>query len=474
MPAEAGELREYLETEPNDRPAQATRIETPAVCNGRIDKKGDVDIWVFIAKKGERFEFDLRTASLGSPLEATFLLADAADKPLLRTGQPAGSTDDLHVAWTAPADGSYQIRIGSRFHYQAGPECAYRLAILRPGAPDFRLTFATDALTLLRGGEAKLKINMERDGDFHGPVRLRVIGLPERVAATGALIAANQLASDVTFKAEPHAHVGGCRLTIEGSADIGGRTVTHRATLVAERGLPEEDTVLLAVGLSTPFKIAGDSEFRWAPRGTVFHRRYRIDRRGYDGPVQVSLADRQARHLQGVTGPTIIVSPGKSDFDYSIRLPAWMEPGRTCRVCIMGVGVVKDEDGIEREVGFTSVQQNIQLVTVIEPGRLGIEAERSSVAATPGNTVSVPVRIRREKSLVGPVRLDVVVPTHIHGVSAPFVLVPADQERAHLALQFRSPLGPFNMPLTIRATVFDQGEPVIAETKLEIVAEQTD
>ena len=72
----------------------------------------------------------------------------------------------------------------------------------------------------------------------------------------------------------------------------------------------------------------------------MYRRKYKIDRGGFDGPIQVRLADKQARHLQGVTGPVLTLKPGETEFEYPAFLPPWMELGRTCRVCVHG-----DRDG---------------------------------------------------------------------------------------------------------------------------------
>src|SRR5207248_1532912 len=141
--------------------------------------------------------------------------------------------------------------------------------------------------------------------------------------------------------------------------------------------------------------IKGHYDMRWAARGTVHQRRYRIERGGFTGAIQVMLADRQARHLQGVTGPTITVPAGVSEFTYPVYLPPWMETGRTSRTCVMGVGVIKDADGSEQTVSFSSVQTTEQVVVVVEPGRLEVGVERSSLRVEPGKTVTVPVRISR-------------------------------------------------------------------------------
>ena len=85
------------------------------------------------------------------------------------------------------------------------------------------------------------------------------------------------------------------------------RVATRRAPV----GLPEIDSVRLAVALPTPFLIKGPVDFGWSPRGTVHHRRYLLERNGFTGPIEVRLADRQARHLQGVTGPVADRAPGR-------------------------------------------------------------------------------------------------------------------------------------------------------------------
>jgi hypothetical protein len=246
--------------------------------------------------------------------------------------------------------------------------------------------------------------------------------------------------------------------------------VVRTATLPAVRGTPDLDRVLLAVALPTPFKVVGDYDVRWAARGTIHRRHYRIERGGYDGPIEVSLADRQMRHLQGATGSTVTVPAGVSKFDYAVQLPPWMETGRTCRVVVQAAGTITDRDGSEHVVTFSSVQQNEQVVVVVEPGRLAVETDRSSLIAAPGKSVPLRVRVARGKGLAGPVRLELLVAAHIHGLAADPVVVAADRSEALLGLRFAADrLGPFNMPVVIRATIMDGGKPVVAETKLEVL-----
>ena len=145
-----------------------------------------------------------------------------------------------------------------------------------------------------------------------------------------------------------------------------------------------------------------------------------------------------------------------------------MELGRTSRSCVMGVGVVR-EGAAEHYVSYSSVQQNDQIIAVVEAGRLSVGLEKPAVVAVRGKSVAVPVKVGRGKGLAGPIKVELIAPQHLHGVTAEPVVVPADQSAGVLTLHFADAPGPFNMPLTVRATLTD-GDPVVAEAKLEVVS----
>ncbi|MGH7223903.1 MAG: hypothetical protein ACRELF_11785, partial [Gemmataceae bacterium] len=140
--------------------------------------------------------------------------------------------------------------------------------------------------------------------------------------------------------------------------------------------------------------------------------------------------------------------------------------------CIMAVGVVKVGEE-EYTVGYSSEAQNEQIIAVVESGRLGVEIDRKSLAAVPGGTASLTVRLRRGKGLAGPVKLELIRPEHMRGIHAASVIVAANRARATFTLRFADDkLGPFNMPVVLRATLLDDANPAIAEAKVEIVAEK--
>jgi hypothetical protein len=92
------------------------------------------------------------------------------------------------------------------------------------------------------------------------------------------------------------------------------------------------------------------------------------------------------------------------------------------------------------------------------------------VTAEPGKTINLVVTVSRARGLEGPVKVELVIPAHIHSLSGFAVEVPADQTKGTLALRFAAGPGePYNMPVTVRATLLQKGEPITAESKLEIL-----
>jgi hypothetical protein len=478
-----GDLREIVEEEIDGNPVPV-EVKLPVTINGRIFPREDVDIWTFQARKNQVITAEVCAARLGSPLDSRLEVRDPQGRRIAEDDDTFGP--DSFVRFTAPADGQYQVRIHD-INFRGGQAYVYRLTLTcdsakkraslpevhaqkaQAASPDFHLQLSSDVLAIDRGGQGKLKVTAERLHGFRQPIRLTVEGLPAGVTAMAATIAPEQNAAEISINAGKSVAVRAAHLRIRGKAKISDSLITRTAMFPVGQEPPEVDTVLLAVTLPTPFKIVGDFDMRWAPRGTVHHRRYRIERGGYNGPIEVSLADHQMRHLQGVTGPTIIVPPGATAFDYAVQFPPWMETGRTSRACVVGVGSIRDVDGSEHEVAFSSSAPNEQIIAVIEPGKLGIEAGRGSLPATPGTCMSLPVTVRRSKSIQGSVKIQAMIPTHMRGIVSDAVVIPAGRSSADLPIRFAADMhSPCNAPLVIRATALERGEPVVAEAKVDL------
>lgn len=454
-----------------ENPGKAQKVSVPAVCNGRIAQPGEIDEWRVGLKKGETLTAEVRAARLGSPLDAVLTLLGSDDKELARAEAPTADGGEATLRFTAPADGEYRVRVQDRFRSRGGPAFAYRLRLSTTAEPDFRLRLATSAVTVLRGGKAQLQVFVDRLGNFSDPIKLTVDGLPQDVKAKwndpGKGPSVN-----IQLDADKDAKIDTALLTIAGTAQRGGTTITRTAAVAVPYGQPALENVLLAVGLPTPFKIKGGYDMQWAARGGMLKRKYTIERLGYDGPLEISLADKQARHLQGVHGPTLVVPAGATEFEYAVHLPPWMEIGRTSRTCVMAVAVVKDADGRAHEVSFSSVNQNEQMVAVVEAGKLNVSLDRPALLLAPGKTVELPVEVARAPGLEGPVTLTVVVPPHVQGLRVEQLMLGKGESKGLLRLHCGPQIGPFNVPLTVRATMTSNGRVITAEAKVEVVLEQ--
>ena len=175
------------------------------------------------------------------------------------------------------------------------------------------------------------------------------------------------------------------------------------------------------------------------------------------------------RHLQGVTGPTIEVPAGATEFVYAVDLPPWMEIGRTSRSVVMAVGESVEADGSRHRVSFSSVGQNEQLVALIDPGPLGLQVEAASIRAVPGGATEISFRLQRGGKVSGPARVELIAPAHMAGIAAEPVELAAGEERGALVVRFGPDCGTAATILRLRATAAFGDGPVVAEAMVELV-----
>lgn len=469
------DLAELLEAEPNDTAEAATPATVDAVLNGRIQQPGDVDCWRVEFEQGAAVELDLRAARLNSPLDSVLSVSDAAGRSLAENDDFAQAQTDSLLQFTAPATGSYIVSIRDRFPNRGGAAFGYRLHArsVRSLSPDFELTSALDSARVLRGNEFKLKVTAIRKYGFAGEIRVEAAGLPDGVSCEAVTIEKGKSEGTLVFRATPQAPVSLTALRLVGRGADGDRQLEHpviiRPPSTALASTPVRDRVWLAVSVATPFRITGTFETRYAARGSTFVRHYRIERGDYTGPLTVRLSERQNRHLQGVTGPEIVVPAEASEFDYTVFLPPWMEIGRTSRTCLMGVGMVTTEDGRQHPVSYTSFEQNDQIIVLVDPERMSLHLPQTSLRAIRGATVEVPFEVRRGRGVSGPVEVQLECPQHIRGVSSTAVLLPENASAGTLTLHFaEESAGPWNMPLKISARCESPDQQFRAEAVLQV------
>jgi hypothetical protein len=472
---EVGDRPEAIESEPNDAPAVADASgssrahSAPVTLNGRIDKPGDVDVWTIEMTKGQKLELAVHAARLGSPLDSLLVVRDAAGNELATNDDASAGQPDSALVLTAKEDGPVQVAISDRFAQRGGPAFAYRLHVAPPGEADFSLTLPADALVIDRGGQQKLQLAIAAAAGFSRPIKITAEGLPEGV--TAAPLELKRIAGNkqtLNLAAAGTCPLGIHRVRIVGTTTDAGEPITRVAEFTAGPGEPPRQELVLAVAEPTPFTFAAEYAFSFVARGSVHYKHYRIERNGYEGPLEVALADRQIRHLQGVAGPKIVVPAGASEFDYPVYLPPWMELGRTSRSTLMATGVVMGADGRQHKVCYTSGGQNDQIICRVSPAQLQISATRA-VRLAPDAAVEIPVSVKRGAAGHGPVRIELVLAPHVSGITTEPVLVPEGAEQATLTLRVSSSAGPFTQPLLLRATCGEGDQRVVGETEVEVI-----
>lgn len=465
------DLTESVEVEPNDAPnadAETTVAKMASVLNGRIGKPGDIDLWRIQSEPDTTVQFEVFASRLGSDLDSVLRVVDGTGKQLATNDDLKGGVTDSKLSWKVAKGGPWFLEVRDQLPSRGGDGFAYRIEVTAAPAADFALVLPQDTLNLDRGGEAKLKLNIERSG-YAGEIELSVEGLPEGVTVEGTTVGKNKPNTQLTFKAADTATISLADLKIIGKTIGVEPELTRIASQPAPFGEPSIDRLALAVTIPTPFKFRSPFETKYASRGTTYSRHYFIDRNGFDGPIEIEMADRQVRHLQGVTGETVVVPPGESEFDYTVTLPSWMKIGRTSRTTLIASGFVEEPDGTRHRVSYSSQAQDDQVIVLVDPVRLSLDAERKSIGVRPGTTVSLPIDVKRGPGLTGAVTIHVRSAKHIHGWKSEPVRVEAEADRAELTIEFDSNPGPFNMPLIVEGRMLDErGQPVTFEMPLKV------
>ncbi len=465
-----------------------TPFTLPAMLNGCIAHAGEVDVWSVDLKKGQPISLEVLAAQLGSKLDSVLAISEAGGAEVARNDDRNAGSADSALQFTAPKDAVYEVRVSDRFATRGGPAFGYRLRATSVQEPDFELTLAADFLNLTRQTEAEaadtdakkkpaakasiVRLNMTPIGSFAKDVKLEAIGLPEGVTLETPLLSGKQKFVDLRFLAPPRTKIQVANVIIRGTAEVDGKTLTHDATFPTAFGEPVADHLRLAVAPPVPFRHIGEY---WVtndqPSGTTMSKHFELQRDNFNGPITVSLADRQGRCLQGLTAQPMVVPAGATEFTYHVLFPPDLELGRTNRVQLMLVSELTDFDGSHHTVSYTSFEQNEQIISVVTEGLLRLTTSNTSYPVVPGGRVAVPFTLRRNAAVAKrPLRIELKVPAHITGVRAQAVLLAGDANEGTLRIEYGPQPGPFNMPLTLFAqTADDQEPPHIASAKIELV-----
>jgi len=134
------------------------------------------------------------------------------------------------------------------------------------------------------------------------------------------VVPANKNKADMLVEAAADAKISLHKLKVIGKYEWEGEARTTTAVFAAAIDETTKDQLQLAVTMPTPFKYQAEYSIKFAASGSVYRKRYAIERGGYEGPFEVSLADRQGRHLQGGRDQRSACQLGRTNSFIRLRL----------------------------------------------------------------------------------------------------------------------------------------------------------
>jgi hypothetical protein len=256
-----------VEQEPNDKAENNQKVTIPCEIVGQFMPRGDVDGFVFTAKKDESVAIEAVSQRLGFRADPIIVVQSIVkdkegkityndvreidDEPKNVGGVAFDATSsDPYFLFKAPADGDFRVILRDLYGDSRGnPLLIYRL-ILRKPAPDFRLAAMPVAIgaekvnvsgqnykpygTYVRAGDNAVVtvIAVRRDG-YTGPIRLTAEGLPPDVKFTEAVIGEGQDTAGFSLSVGEKAARWNGQLKIVGKATIDGKDVVRSARPVS-------------------------------------------------------------------------------------------------------------------------------------------------------------------------------------------------------------------------------------------------
>src|SRR5439155_17207146 len=138
---------------------------------------------------------------------------------------------DPSLEFDPPADGDYLAEV-TDVNGEGGLEYVYMLRIepVTAPRPDFSLALYPCNPSVPRGGSVPVEVKVTRTGDFKGPVQFELPPLPSGVTAFIPEYAATADRFYIALTATADAPEVLGAFGLKGTADIGGKPVSHTAT----------------------------------------------------------------------------------------------------------------------------------------------------------------------------------------------------------------------------------------------------
>jgi len=325
-------LPECNETESNNTPEESQLIELPKIINGRIAESGDVDMFRFDGRAGDKIVAEVYGRRLNSPLDSLLRLTDSSGNVLELNDDHVLKDSYLHrdvmglithhadsyLLAELPKDGNYYVQLTDTQHHGGGAY-GYRLRIA-PAQGDFALRVTPSSIGLRAGGTAAIWVHALRKDGFDGEIEVVLKDAPAGFELCGGRIPAGRNRVRVTLTVPVKAPAEPVAIQLEGRASSGGHTINRLAVAADDvmqaylyRHLVPAQDFLVLIQKSRwgvpPVELAGNSPVRIPAGGSAKVRLKTAKRANFKG-VQLQLNEPP----EGLTMHDVTIVPNGLSF----------------------------------------------------------------------------------------------------------------------------------------------------------------
>jgi hypothetical protein len=225
--------------EPADPSAPAPKGAVPGAFNGRIDPAGDEDVFKLAVVPGQKIRIRVEASELGSALDGTLQIRDAADNGVLAAAEdtviqpapqrrqrnaPGITLPDPSIDFTVPANKTELLLSLKDLLGRGGVGYGYRIEV-EPVENSFAVIPADPQISIPKGGTVAVPVTLMRYG-FNGPVTVGLQDPPAGVTFRAGVIPAGQVVGVMSVSAAADANFGAVTLKLNGMAEEGARKIS--------------------------------------------------------------------------------------------------------------------------------------------------------------------------------------------------------------------------------------------------------
>ena len=488
-----------LEKESNDTPETAQVVTVPCEIAGRIDKRNDRDWYAFTAKKGDVYFIEVFSHRLGAPTDLFLTIRNATGKTptdmvqlddnaetLSPTFFLTSTRDPAPYRFTAPADGAYQLFIGSHFSAsQADVTHFYRIRIT-PEVPDFRLIAMPadqsrpDTCSIGQGGNQDVTVFVLRKDGFKGAVELTVDGLPAGVTCKPQVVHPSQKQGAMVFSAALDAKAWAGTIKIKGTATIDGKKVEREARAASITWpVPPQNNIqtvtrlerqfVLAVRADkAPYSLTCGFDTKAILHGDKLTIPMKLTRHWADFKAPLQVVPIPQEMPQGVNFGPLTLAPGKDDQQLTFIIPGNVQTG-TYTFVFKSFAQIPLPGAKGKAANVVQCSTPVT-VTVLPKTVATLSVSNAAPALKPGDQFELVVKVARTNDYTDSFKVKLVLPKDLKGISAEEVTIPAGKNEVVLLLDADEDAipGPRNN-ITVQATAVIQGVTLTHETKINVM-----